>query len=588
MNIQNPSAEIDLLRSEILKLRAEIEALKFSESVKRTNAADFEAKYKALVTENNKVLLELQTIKAINASLAPMQEQNGIRLLATQMFSLSFQVLKLSQEILEKIFPDDQTVHATLFGPTLRKMFEFVSSHLLPSNFFDSSDSIDIKIHSGIDQFMEFAVALTKFIYDGKMGLPGCDFIVCGMVKPRKVQRVISNDRTRLYEFVKFVISFYSRDTKKIYRIVFSCDAGHSFPQEDFDVNSLSFDAIRGFDAWLQGSQFPVLQIIMGIMNQRAQWYPLPDAHFSEFARVLALNGYFRHGCLFVTSTGFCPFSQDKAKYALEFSGCRCGIDRCISLGMVCGFLKSNPPNSPLRCPFCKENLPNLTHELDCPQIVFDLSSIEDENVLKQDELKALQEDGRSQLRIFGLVKSPESEIDQIQKDLDDLAKVKRRWSRLPNLPKLPKDVEALFFRVNPDEESDPEPETESEDYDDEENYYQDDEEDDDQNDDHDDDQYDEYQFDYYPRPREPQLDPQFQQVQPVQQVLDYDQDYEDPDPNSYYSSGSSYNESDNASNAEDEVEHADPDAYQESQGNQFHSNYRQNPSHDSDGYASD
>ena len=549
MNIQRQSAaaEIKRLRDQILWLRAEVEVLKFSDSVQKTKAADSEAKYKALVVENQRVLDELQTIKAVNASLAPMQEQHDIRLFSTQMFSLSFQILKLSQEILEKIFPDDQTVRATLFGPTLRKMFEFVLSHLLPSNFFDSSDSIDIKIHSGIDQFMEFAVALTKFIYAGEMGLPGCDFIVCGMDEPRKVQRVLSNDGTRVYEFVKFVISFYSRDTKKKYKIVFSCDAGHSFPQEDFDVNSLRFDAIRGFDAWLQGSQFPVLQIIMGIMKQRAQWYPLPDAHFSGFARVLALNGYFRHGCLFVSRTDFCPFLQDKTKYALEFSGCRCGMDRYISIRMLVGFKNSNP-DRPLLCPFCNENLPNLTHEIDRPPIVFDLSCIDHANDLKQDELKALQEDGRSQSRIFGLVESPESEIDQIEEDLDYLAKVRRCRSRLPDLPELPEDVEALFFPVNPDEDSDPEPETESDD--DEEGYYQDDDQDDDQDDEDDDDEYDEDHSDYYPRPRESQ------QVQPVQQ----EQDYEDP--NSYYSSGSSDNESDNASNAEDEVEPADPDAY--------------------------
>ena len=157
MNKQRQSAaaaEIELLRDQILCLRAKVEALEFSESVQKTKADHFEAKYKDLFAKNKKVLQELQTIKAVNASLAPMQEQNGIRLLATQMFSLSFQILKLSQEILEKIFPHDQTVRATLFGPTLRKMFEFVLSHLLPSNFFDSSDSIDIKIHSGNRQNM--------------------------------------------------------------------------------------------------------------------------------------------------------------------------------------------------------------------------------------------------------------------------------------------------------------------------------------------------------------------------------------------------------------------------------------------------
>lgn len=463
-------AEIEGLRAQILWLRAKVEALKFSESVQKTKADDFEAKYKALVVENQRVVHELQTTKAVNVTLAPMQEQHDVRHFATQMFGLSFNMLQLTQEILERIFPDDRTVRATLFGPTLRKMFEFVTRNLLPSHFFDSKDSIDIKVYSGADQFMEFASALTKFIYAGNMELPGCDFIVCGMDEPRKVQRVFSNDGTRIYEYIKFVVSFYCRDTKKKYKIVFSCDHGRTYPQEDFDINAITFDAIRGFDAWVRGSQIPVLQIIMGIMNRRAQWYRLPDAHFSGIERVLALRRtrmYNLYGCPFVTRTDFCPFLQDATKFALEFSGCLCNLDRCVSIEMLCGFFKNNLENSPLRCPFCKEFLLNLTHEPDCDpaSLHFDLSCVEAD--LKPEKLRNLQDDGRSFPAIFGLEGSIDSEFDEIKEALQNLAKVRLSWSHLPELPELSEEEAGLFFRSNPDEDSDPEPEEEEPEVDD-------------------------------------------------------------------------------------------------------------------------
>lgn len=454
---QLPAAEIDKLRAEIEQLRAEIQALKFSESVQKTRADELEARTKALEAENQEANQKIE-------SFVPIQAQHYIRRFTTSWFSTSFSVLKLSQEILDKIFPGDRTVHATMSGITIRKMFEVLMHHLLPTNFFDSGDSIDIKLHTDINQFMEFAKAFARFIYAANMELPGGDFVVCGINEPRKVQRVLSNCGHRIYEFVKFVVSFSCRNTKKIYKIVFSCDAGHSFPQEDFDVDSLTFDVIRGFDACVNGSQIPVLQIIMGIMNRRAQWNRLPNAHFSGFLRVMNLRKtkmYVLHGCPSVSKTKFCPFSQDASKYALEFSGCRCGIDRSVSIGMLCGFLKSNL-NSPLLCPFCKEGLQTLTHEPDFDPV----SCIENANVLQQVELQRLQEDGRSFPRNFGLDvgASPPSELDEIRGKLSDLAKVRRPWSVLPDLPELPKDDADLFFPVNPDEDSDPEPESDSDD----------------------------------------------------------------------------------------------------------------------------
>jgi hypothetical protein len=466
---QSPSAdipEIERLKAEILLLKAEVQHLKLSQSDQKTKSDNKNAENEALIAQNQELHRELQTAKAANDALVPMQEQYEARCFAIQMFRLFLNTLQLSQEILEKLFPDDPTVRASAFGSTIRKIFEFMTQPLLPSIFFDSGDSINIKLHTGIDQFMEFSKAFTKFIYSSKMKLPGCDFFVCSINEPRKVQRIFSSDGSTVYEFVKFVVSFYCWNTRKIYKIVFSCDHGRTFPEEDFDVNSLVFDAIRGFSSLVNGSSVPVLKIIMGIMNRRAQWTRLPNAHFSGILRVLELRKtYVLHGCPFITSTDFCPFSQDTSNYALKFSDCRCSTNLSVSIGMLCDFLKRNT-DSPLRCPFCKEILPNLVHESDCDpaSFSFDLSCIEATNVLKQNRLKRLQEKGRSFPKIFGLDKKPSSELDEIKENLLSSVKVCYPRSHLPDLQGLSKESVQLFFHSNPGEDSDPEPEPESDD----------------------------------------------------------------------------------------------------------------------------
>lgn len=453
------------MNSEIDLLKAQIAALKFSESVQKDRADRLEVECRKLSDENQKAMSELKDAKMRIDELVPMQEQNKVKRFVTSWFSTMFSILQLSQEILDKLFPSDQTVHATVIGTSMRKVFEFVTRSLLPLDFFNSKDSIDIKIHSSIDQFMEFAKAFAKFIYALEMQLPGNSvFIVCGMDEPKKVQRILSNDGHRVYEATKFVVSFYCRNTKRKHKLVFSCDTGFTFPQEDFDVNSITLDTVRGFDTCVHGPHIPILQIIMGIMNQRAQWNQLPNSHFSGLEKVLAMKGgYVLHGCPSVTKTDFCPLLQDKSKYALEFSGCKCNLDRCISIEMLLGFFKSERENHTLRCPFCKEILQNLAHEPDYDSSVFfDLSCID--TVLKTEELRNSQEDGRSIPRILGLNTSPLTEIEQIRESLASFAKVRHSWSILQDLPILSKDDAALFFPFNPDEESDPEPEAESDD----------------------------------------------------------------------------------------------------------------------------
>jgi hypothetical protein len=75
MNSQNPiqlksadTAEIEMLKAQILSLKAQVDALKFSE-------LDQKAKNEALVVQNQELHRELQTAKAANDALAPMQEQ---------------------------------------------------------------------------------------------------------------------------------------------------------------------------------------------------------------------------------------------------------------------------------------------------------------------------------------------------------------------------------------------------------------------------------------------------------------------------------------------------------------------------------
>jgi hypothetical protein len=213
-------------------------------------------------------------------------------------------------------------------------------------------------------------------------------------------------------------------------------------------------------------------------------------------------------------------------------------------------------PDSPLRCPFCKDVLQNLTHEPDCDpaSVPFDLSCIEHANVLKPDELLVLQEHARSISRVFGLVESLPSELDElyeIKRKLSSFSKVWHRGSRLEDLPDLSADDAALFFPHNPDGDSDPEPEPES-----------------------DDDDYDQADQDV----QDDQAD------QADQADWDYEDDY------------GGDNESDNGDEAElnvqvqpiDPDDPDDPDDYQENQGYQNQPNYSQNSDNESDGYASD
>ena len=75
----DPSAEVQ-------RIRAEVEALKFSEAVQKRRADEFEARIKILEAENQQAMNKLHDANQQIVSLVPVKEQHGIRCFATSWF----------------------------------------------------------------------------------------------------------------------------------------------------------------------------------------------------------------------------------------------------------------------------------------------------------------------------------------------------------------------------------------------------------------------------------------------------------------------------------------------------------------------
>jgi hypothetical protein len=300
---------------------------------------------------------------------------------------------------------------------------------------------------------LEFARAFATYIYHNEMVLPGTDFIVTGLEKPRMCQKSVSSDGSRVIECAKFLVTFYDRETKKVFRLDFSCDAGYNPTLVDFDVNALTLSS-RGFEALVKGNQVPVLEIIRKIMARKANWCVDPDWHPSAIGRVMKMFSqcYLLYGCPSISETEFCPLLQGGSDHSLEFSGCNCAtssgesMEVTLSLEMLCGYLTTRRNQGPVKCPLCRGNFTELTHEMDRDVVApFDLSSI---GILPPDDvLRELQERSRSFVRIFGLVEEP-SEYKDLMKRFLALANVQDpQQSYLPgDLSGLPQDAQ-IFFR---------------------------------------------------------------------------------------------------------------------------------------------
>jgi hypothetical protein len=389
--------------------------------------------------------------------------------LFTDLFRMCFNVLDLSQQILEELFPNGGSC-ISMLGPVLRKMFEYMMHPDLPFDFFHSGFCFEFKVHSSFADFQIFARAFARFIYSIDMLLPGTTFVVTAMEPVRGRSQFRSCDRTRVHSSYLFVVRFYDKNSQRSFLLQFECDAGNWFPKENFDVNTLEFHATRGLSSMVNGRMVPVLSIIRAICEKSAQWNIIHDAHFSSLENLLSMrrNGamYSLHGCPYIVATDRCPFSFESSRFALEFSGCDCHPhERKISMEMLCERSKSDL--SSLKCPFCKVAFPCVTYEPNRPQnqFSFDLTCLN--QVLSPENSRELQREAKaSVVKMVFRSESDDLDAELLSRKLSNASKAPIRKHFRPQ--ENPIDS-LLFFKRESDDESEDESDDESEDeYDDE------------------------------------------------------------------------------------------------------------------------
>jgi len=400
--------------------------------------------------------VEVQGLREENQGFqSEVKYMEDMHTLFTNLFRMCFTVLDLGQHILEELFPNEGSC-ISMYGPVLRKMFEYLVHSDLPVQFLESGSCFTFKVHSCFVDFCIFARSFARYIHANQMRLPGTSFIVTSMKPVRPKAEYRSCDQVRVYRAYVFVVRFYDKNSKRSFLLEFKCDAGAWCPEEDFDVNLLEFHATRGLSAMLNGKMVPVLAIIRAICEKSTQWNIIRDAHFSSLKNVISMmesNMYSLHGCPSICPTERCPFSFESSSFALEFSGCKCAPHvREISVGMLCQRLKSDP-FSTLKCPFCKVEFPSMAYEPNRSPNSFDLTCLDEE--LSAAEIHRLQSDAQASV-VQMVFQSADLEAKHLQEQLSNTGKA--RFSRYYRIPKFP---DPLFFGEESDDESDDESEDE-------------------------------------------------------------------------------------------------------------------------------
>ena len=448
-------SELMKLKTELEQLRARVEVLQFSESVQKAKVLRLTAKQQSLVEENEAMRLKLS---AENEELVKSRKEKEIRYLSTDIFTLCINVLQIGQNILERQNPNDNSVYVKAHGDVLRKMFEFCFTNQ-SYDFLDGFESLQFKVYCGMTQFAKFAEAFAIFIYSSDMVIPGTNLQVTAIRLPKLDRRFNTADESRIYECIKFEVPIYCRDTKKQFKIVFSCDAGWTLPFPNFDVNCLSLSIKHGFEACVQANYVSVVDIFRCIIDRKAQWFPNSECHLSSIADILQLWGtaqYKQFGSPHLRSYKFCPFLQDRS-ICLEYSGCDCTKEVNVSLSMMKNvFEMSKVTGQPLLCPFCKKQLNMLTYEINREGLsAFDVSCID--QVPTEDAIKKQQEDFQTVVSIFGEEEKDDSEIPELIAGFSELAAVRGRKSSKPifQIFRIPPESQHLFFPVEQDDEDD-------------------------------------------------------------------------------------------------------------------------------------
>jgi hypothetical protein len=505
MNSQNifqsasaDTAEIERLKAEILFLKAEVEDLKLSESVK------MKAENEALIAQNARLRMELEVYKfsehaqktlateqkaqtqalieeveKLNAEVGRLEQQSNQqsqmlvsltafaqkRRLHSELCIACINILEVSQKILERIFPDDRTVFVEAAGDILRIMFE--GSLQQGSDFLnDRFDTIEFIVHAHVTEFMKFCKAMAIFFYSSCIKVPGTDFIVTAICKPRRERRFFTKDEFRFYERMLFEVKFFCIDTRRNFKFHFSCDAGNFFPEPNFSVNCLSFSEKYGFRVKspaesYSAESYSVLKILRCIIDHKAEWIELIPHHLSILGKIMEFKLSERY-----TLSGIpwlerdeCPISFDM-ETCLEYSGCGCSTCGCpmsrkLSLTTVLGIFVANRSNQGgLICPFCREELIYCTYQVANDNRSIDVSCID--VVPSAEEIKFHQDYAQSIESIYGKAESSLStDMEELICSFTKLLEVQGQARSLPifkHFGRIPDEDKYLFFPVDSQE----------------------------------------------------------------------------------------------------------------------------------------
>jgi hypothetical protein len=332
-------------------------------------------------------------------------------------------------------------------------MFEGSLQHA--SDFFsDSFDTIKFKVHSSLTQFLKFCKAFAIFLYHSRIEVHGTDFLVTAIHEPRRERRFFSEDESRFHEEMLFEVEFFCRDTKRTFKFHFSCDAGYSFPEQNFGVNCLTFSERYGFCVKSPAESCSVLDILRCIINRKADWQEHTTPHVSSLVKILQLRNTRKYR-LFGTpyfEKAECPISFER-ETCMRYSGCNCSVSRQISLSSVRGmYVASRLNESGLRCPFCRQQLIHCIHDIGLGDNSIDVSCID--NVPLPEDIRFHQDDA---IGIPGIYGCAESCLSADKQELLDgfakLAEVEGQGLSYPifrNLGRIPEQDRALFFPEQP------------------------------------------------------------------------------------------------------------------------------------------
>ena len=445
---------IYLLEGENTRLRQEAQVQAFSE----------EARLKALLLKHQAEVWELkQQNERQSQMLVSFTASAERRRLQIELCIACVTMLDASQGILKRLFPDDPTVRVEARGQILRMMFEGSLQH---SDYLSVLElkSLNFKVHADLNQFLAFSKYFTVFIYNSNIEVTGTNFVVTAIHEPKRERQFFSENDPRFYESLVFEIDFFCRDTKMTFKMKFSCDAGHSFPEPNFNVNCLTLSRDHGFQGVLPTGFCSVLEILRCITDRKADWKETSNAHLSSLSKIINMRSCYKlYGAPWFEEAE-CPIEQSETT-CMSLAGCGCSHRRSYSLGTMLGLFEANrhQDGNGLKCPFCRQQITQCIHEIGLRDISIDVSCID--IVPSDEEIRMHQEDAVSFPIGFGdpvSLEGTDIELQELIWRFAELEVVKGlgRSSAIFRGVKVDESDKRFFFPELPDEiidEEDPE-----------------------------------------------------------------------------------------------------------------------------------